>query len=77
MHLAAPLILTVLGLVLFVESVWLEIPLSHSLAVASLITAASTLLPVGPLDGSKIGHAGLIASMGVIGAALLVGLGLV
>jgi Zn-dependent protease len=76
-HLAAPIMLTSLSLLLFVESVWMNIPLSHSLAVASLIMAASTLLPVGPLDGAKVGRAGLIAATGVIGGALLVGLGLV
>lgn len=38
--------------------------------------SASTLLPVGPLDGAKLGKASVLAATGVVGGALLVGLGL-
>jgi hypothetical protein len=37
---------------------------------------ASLLLPVGPLDGARLGRAGAAVSVGVIGTALLFGLGL-
>ena len=37
---------------------------------------ASLLLPVGPLDGTHLGKAGVAVSAGVIGAALLFALGL-
>jgi hypothetical protein len=39
--------------------------------------SASTLLPVGPLDGAQLGQAGVLAAAGVVGGALLVGLGLI
>jgi hypothetical protein len=39
--------------------------------------SASTLLPVGPLDGAKLGKEGVLAATGVVGGALLVGLGLI
>jgi cellulose synthase operon protein C len=76
-HLAAPVALGGVALLLFVESAWLHTPLSHAWAVAALIMAASALLPVGPLDGAHVGKAGVAASAGLIGTALLVGLGLI
>jgi hypothetical protein len=76
-HLAAPITLAALGAVLFVESAWLHTPLTQSWAVAALIMSASTLLPVGPLDGAQLGKAGTLAAAGVLGGALLVGLGLI
>ena len=75
-HLAAPITLAALSALLFVESVWLHTPLAESWAVAALIMSASTLLPVGPLDGAQLGKAGVLAAAGVVGGALLVGLGL-
>jgi hypothetical protein len=39
--------------------------------------AASTLLPIGPLDGAHLGKAGIVTGAGVVGGALLVGLGLI
>ena len=75
-HLAAPITLAALSALLFVESVWLHTPVTESWAVAALIMCASTLLPVGPLDGAQLGKAGVLAAAGVIGGALLVGLGL-
>ena len=45
--------------------------------VAALIMSASTLVPVGPLDGAQLGTAGVLAATGVMGGALLVGLGLI
>ena len=44
---------------------------------AALIMAASTLLPVGPLDGAHLGKAGIVTGAGVVGGALLFGLGLI
>jgi hypothetical protein len=34
------------------------------------------LLPIGPLDGAHVGKKGVLASAGIVGAALLVGLGI-
>ena len=39
-------------------------------AVESLIIAASTLLPVFPLDSAKLGKNGLVAGAGVVAAAI-------
>ena len=76
-HLAAPITLAAPSALLFVESVWLHTPVTESWAVAALIMSASTLLPVGPLDGAQLGRAGVLAAAGVAGGALLVGLGLI
>jgi tetratricopeptide (TPR) repeat protein len=75
-HLAAPLTLAAVALVLFVESTWTRAPLAQAWAVATLIMCASLLLPVGPLDGAHLGKAGVAASAGVVGAALLLAVGL-
>ena len=77
MHLAAPTTLAVLSALLFAESAWLHTPVTESWAVAALIMSASTLLPVGPLDGAQLGKGGILAATGVLGGALLVGLGLI
>jgi hypothetical protein len=74
-HAAAPLTLAVLAAVLFAESAWFDVPLTHSWAVAALVMTASTLVPVEPLDGARTGKAGLVGGLGVLGAALLVALG--
>jgi cellulose synthase operon protein C len=76
-HLAAPITLAALSALLFVESAWLHTPVTESWAIAALIMSASTLLPVGPLDGSQLGKTGVLAAVGVLGGALLVGLGLI
>jgi cellulose synthase operon protein C len=76
-HAAAPVALALMGVVLFVESAAFQVPLTRSLAQAALIMVASTLVPVGPLDGAKLGKTGLLAGAGVVGAAVLVGLGVV
>lgn len=76
-HLTAPITLAALSLLLFVESAWLHTPLTQAWAVAALIMSASTLLPIGPLDGAHVGKAGIAAAAGVVGGALLVGLGLI
>lgn len=76
-HLAAPIALSLLGALLFIESAWLRMPLIESLGTASLIMAASTLLPISPLDGAKVGSRGLIAGAGLLAAAILLGLGVV
>jgi cellulose synthase operon protein C len=77
LHLAAPVALATFSLLLFVESAWLHTPVTQSWAVAALIMAASTLLPIGPLDGAHLGKAGIVTGAGVVGGALLVGLGLI
>ena len=77
LHLAAPITLAALSLMLFVESAWLHTSITQAWAVAALIMSASTLLPVGPLDGAHVGKAGVIAAAGVVGGALLIGLGLI
>ena len=77
LHLAAPLTLAALSLPLFAESAWLHTPLTQAWAVAALIMSASTLLPIGPLDGAHVGKAGIAAAAGVAGGALLVSLGLI
>lgn len=76
LHLAAPLTLAALSLILFTESAWLHPPITEAWAIAALIMSASTLLPIGPLDGAHVGKAGAVAAAGVAGGALLVGLGL-
>lgn len=76
-HAAAPVTLAVLSALLFVESAWLHTPLTGSWAVAALIMSASVLLPVGPLDGAQLGKAGVLTATGVLGGAVLVGLGLI
>jgi len=77
LHLAAPSALAAVSLLLFVESAWLHPPVTQAWAVAALIMSASTLLPIGPLDGAHLGKAGILAAAGVIGSTLLVGLGLI
>ena len=77
LHLTAPLTLAGLSSLLFVESAWLYTPITQAWAVAALIMSASTLLPVGPLDGAHVGTAGIAAAVGIAGGALLVGLGLI
>lgn len=75
MHAAAPVALSLVGVALFVESAAFQVPLTRSLAAAALIMVASVLVPVGPLDGAKLGRTGLLAGAGVVGAAVLLGLG--
>jgi cellulose synthase operon protein C len=76
-HWAAPAGLALLGIVLFIEAAWIPLPLTRSLAVATLIMAGAVLIPVDPLDGKKLGGGGALAGAGVIGAAALVFLELV
>jgi hypothetical protein len=76
-HLAAPLTLVALSVALFVESAWLGVPLTQSLAVVALVMAGSTLLPIKPLDGANVGKAGIAAAAGVVGGAVLIALGII
>ena len=62
--------------VLLRETVWLAVPLTQSMAITALIMAASTLLPVRPLDGAKLGKKGPVAGAGVVAAGTLIILGL-
>ena len=48
LHVAAPITLAALSLLLFVESAFLHTPITQAWAVAALIMSASTLLPIGP-----------------------------
>jgi cellulose synthase operon protein C len=57
--------------------VWLHTPLTEAWAIAAVIMSASTLPPIGPLDGARVGKAGITAGVGIAGGALLVGLGLI
>lgn len=75
-HLAAPVTLAVISLLLFLEFVWAHTPLVQWWALASLIMSASMLLPVGPLDGAHVGKAGIAAGAGVVATAVLVAVGL-
>jgi tetratricopeptide (TPR) repeat protein len=72
---AAPLVLGVLAAALFLEAAWLSVPLTHDWAVAALIMAASTLLPVKPLDGGRLSGGATAAALGLVGAAVLVVIG--
>lgn len=76
-HLAAPLTVAALSVVLFVESAWLGVPLTQSLAVVALVMAGSTLLPIKPLDGANVGKAGFLAAAGVVGGAVLIAVGII
>jgi cellulose synthase operon protein C len=76
-HLAAPLTVAALSLLLFVESAWLNVPLTQAFAVAALVMAGSTLLPIDPLDGANVGKAGVVAAVGVVAGAGLVALGVI
>ncbi len=69
--------LAVLAVLLFIEGIWLHVPLARSEAIAALIMATSVLVPVKPLDGESIGRQGLVASAGVVEATVLVALGLI
>jgi cellulose synthase operon protein C len=73
---AAPVMLGLVALVLFLEGVLLHVPISASLAIAAIVMAASTLLPIAPLDGARLGAKGLLTGVGAIGGAVLVLVGL-
>jgi hypothetical protein len=66
-----------LSVLLFAESAWLSVPLTQSFAVAALVMAGATLVPIDPLDGANVGKAGVAAAAGVIGGAILVALGII
>ena len=76
-HRAAPAMLAVLGLVLFLEAVIFHLPLTRSLAVAVLIMAASVLVPVHPMDGKVLAKEGALLGAGIVGASALLILGIV
>ena len=76
-HVAAPITLASLSAILFAESVSLHTPITQAWAIAALIMSASTLLPIGPLDGAQLGKAGVLATTGIAGGALLVALNLI
>ncbi|PJE18798.1 MAG: hypothetical protein CK429_02590 [Mycobacterium sp.] len=77
LHLAAPLTAALIAVMLFIESAWVNVPLTQAFAVAALIMAGSLLVPVKPLDGANLGKAGAFAAAGVVGGAILVILGVV
>jgi Tfp pilus assembly protein PilF len=74
-HLAAPVVLGGLSLLLLAMAAWLNVPITLALAVAALIMAGSMLLPIEPLDGANLGKSGVIAATGVIAGAVLIALG--
>ncbi len=74
-HLAAPGVLAGLGLLLFVVTAWLNVPMTLALTVAALIMAGSMLLPIEPLDGANLGKSGIVAAAGVVMGAVLIALG--
>ena len=76
-HLAAPLTVAALSVVLFVDSAWLGVPFIQSLAVVALVMAGSTLLPIKPSDGASVGRAGIVAVAGVVGGAVLIALDII
>jgi hypothetical protein len=39
--------------------------------------AGSTLLPIKPLDGAKVGKPGIAAAAGLVGGAVLIALGII
>jgi len=69
------MVLGILAAALFLEAAWLTVPLTHDWAVAALIMAASTLLPVKPLDGGRLRGGAIAAAFGLVGAAVLVVIG--
>ncbi|MBA2955888.1 tetratricopeptide repeat protein [Nocardioides sp. CGMCC 1.13656] len=75
-HVAAPLVLLAIATILLVEAAWLRVPLTRAMAVAALIMAASTLLPIGPLDGARLRKGQLVAGAGAAFALALAVLGL-
>ena len=75
-HAAAPVLLGLVGLMMFVETAAFEVPLAPAIANAALIMVASTLVPIPPLDGSYLSKAGLLTGAGLVGAAVLTGLAL-
>jgi hypothetical protein len=74
---AAPVTLALAGTLLLAEAAALGTPLTRSLGTAALVMAGSTLLPVEPFDGSRLGSAAPLALTGVVAGAVLVALGLV
>jgi tetratricopeptide (TPR) repeat protein len=68
-HWAAPAALAVLAVPLVIATVWLDVPLTRSLAAAALVMAASLLTPIKPVDGGAIAAAGGTAA-GIAGIAL-------
>ena len=76
-HWAAPAALAVVAVPLVLATVWLDVPLTRSLAAATLIMAASLLTPVKPVDGGAIVAAGgTAAGIAGIGLAAVLALGL-
>jgi cellulose synthase operon protein C len=65
-HVAAPVLLMGMTVAFLAEAVWLEVPLTRSLATVTLVMAASTLVPVPPLDGGRMDKRGLVVSIGVV-----------
>jgi tetratricopeptide (TPR) repeat protein len=76
-HGVGPMLIGLLAAVLLVEAAWLGVPLAQSLGIAAVVMTASLLLPIGPLDGARLQGAGAVAGVGVVGAAVLILLGLI
>ena len=67
---AAAVILLLLGL-------FTEVPLTRALGATALVMTSSVLTPVEPLDGAFVanGRAGLLASLTLLGLAILLAVG--
>jgi cellulose synthase operon protein C len=77
-HWAAPAALAVVAVPLVLATVWLDVPLTRSLAAAALVMAASLLTPIKPVDGGAIAAAGgTAAGLAGIALAAVLALGLV
>ncbi|MDX6665765.1 MAG: hypothetical protein QOG68_1971, partial [Solirubrobacteraceae bacterium] len=77
-HWAGPTAVAALAIVLLVLATWLGVPLARSLGAAGLLMAASLLTPVKPIDGATVSTTavGALPSLAVLGAAVLMLLGL-
>jgi len=64
-----------LSLPLFLEATWLNVPLTQAFAIAAVIMTGSLLVPIEPIDGAKLGKAGVLAAAGVIGSVVLIVVG--
>jgi Zn-dependent protease len=56
-HAAALTLAAITGIPLL-ETAWFAVPLTKSMAITALIMAASTLLPIPPLDGANSARPG-------------------
>jgi hypothetical protein len=76
-HQSGPLVAGAIGLVLALLGAWLHVPATQAMGAAAVVMAASMLVPVGPLDGARLGGGAATAGgFGILGIAILALLGL-